>query len=143
NVELTGPTSWLERAPYKAHPEKQPISFQDHGNPVRYRSIWVRELNNTNPAGKPAKREFTYASKLLDTYTGGYQRGNEIIEVTREESQLVAKFSGVRFVLFAESATKFFAKTTDFQAEFEAGADGRVQRMYWSVGEGRNAAAKV
>src|SRR5215471_9315476 len=44
NVELTGPTSWLERAPYKAHPEKLPIALQDHGNPVRYRNIWVREL---------------------------------------------------------------------------------------------------
>ena len=45
NVELTGPTSWLERAPYHFHPEKQPISLQDHGNPVRYRNIWVRRLS--------------------------------------------------------------------------------------------------
>ena len=44
HVELTGPTGWLGRAPYRAHPEKLPISLQDHGNPVRYRNIWVREL---------------------------------------------------------------------------------------------------
>ena len=40
------------------------------------------------------------------------------IEITREGSQLVARLSGVRFVLFAESNTKFFAKTTDVQIEF-------------------------
>lgn len=29
---------------YNSHPEKLPISLQDHNNPVRYRNIWVREL---------------------------------------------------------------------------------------------------
>ena len=44
NVELTGPTAHQERPPYKAHPEKLSIMLQDHGHPVRYRNIWVREL---------------------------------------------------------------------------------------------------
>jgi len=29
---------------YTPHPEKMPIHLQDHGCPVRYRNIWVREL---------------------------------------------------------------------------------------------------
>ena len=44
NVELMGPTAHQARPPYKAHPAKMPISLQDHGNPVRYRNIWIREL---------------------------------------------------------------------------------------------------
>lgn len=44
NVELTGPTAHGERPPYKAQPEKLPLALQDHGNPVRYRNIWIREL---------------------------------------------------------------------------------------------------
>jgi hypothetical protein len=44
NVELTGPTAHKARPPYKAHPDKLPLSLQDHGNPVRYRNIWIREL---------------------------------------------------------------------------------------------------
>jgi len=132
NVELTGPTSWLERAPYHAHPEKQPLSLQDHGNPVRYRNIWVREL------GKPGKKEFNLPPSLLDAYAGKYDQ----IEIKREDAQLTARVGGVKFVLFAESPTKFFAKTTDVQIEFPGGDKGKADRVVWSVGEGANEAKR-
>src|SRR5581483_8723087 len=138
NVELTGPTSWLERAPYSAHPEKQPIALQDHGNPVRYRNIWVREL------GKPGRKEFTLSYALLDSYTGEYgKKSSNPITVTREDRQLAVKLNGVKFVLFAESPTKFFAKTTDVQLEFFKNEQGKVDRMVWSVGEGANEAKRL
>ena len=44
---LTGPTAWKERPPYSPHPDKLPLSLQDHGNPVRYRNIWIRPLQET------------------------------------------------------------------------------------------------
>src|SRR6267142_2866600 len=132
NVRLTGPTSWLERAPYHAHPEKQPISLQDHGNPVRFRNLWVREL------GKPGKKEFMLSKSLLDGYGGKYDN----ILVTREDGQLSAKVGGVKFLLFAESPTRFFAKTTDVQIEFPSSDPAKVDRLVWSVGEGAGVAMK-
>ncbi len=133
NVQLTGPTSWLDRAPYHAHPEKQPICFQDHGNPVRFRNVWVRELGN------PGKKEFTLASALLDRYAGSYEND---VTITREENQLAVRLGGSKFLLFAESPTKFFAKTTDVQVEFPEGPQGKISRLIWSAGEGGSEAKR-
>lgn len=121
NVELIGETGWLERAPFKSHPEKLPLALQDHGNPVRYRNIWVREL------GAPSKPEFYLADTVLDGYCGTYDN----YVVTRREGRLLLTFGGVTSELFAESPTRFFSKVVDVQAEFDPAA----QTIQVSVGE--------
>ena len=44
DVNLVGPTANGSRPPYEAHPDRLPISLQDHGHPVRFRNIWLRNL---------------------------------------------------------------------------------------------------
>ncbi len=45
HVEVLGTTSHEGAPKYTKHPEKQPLKIQDHGNPTRFRNIWVRPLN--------------------------------------------------------------------------------------------------
>ncbi len=44
HTPLEGPTGHLRRPVPRAFPDKGPLKLQDHGNPVRYRNIWYREL---------------------------------------------------------------------------------------------------
>jgi hypothetical protein len=119
NAELVGGTGWLERSPLRPHPEKLPIALQDHGNPVRYRNIWVREI------GPKTRPEFYLADQVLDDYCGRYRFGrNQYATVTRQQGALLVNFNGVDFTMFAGSPTHFFAKTVDVQAEFGE-EDGR------------------
>lgn len=128
NVELTGPTGWVGRVPYVAHPLRSPIAFQDHGNPVRYRNVWVREL------GQPRHKEFALADALIASYAGEYGKpGQQHATVRRlTDGALSLEFAGVLSILHAETATHFYTtETTDVQCEFVDGG----KKLAITVGE--------
>jgi hypothetical protein len=132
----------MTRDPYKWHPDKLPLALQDHGNPVRYRNIWIRELTDA------AQKEFTFSTQLLDRYLGTYRVTPRLsLVITRRENQLYMKLVDPgrehEHPLFAESKTKFFAKDVDSYVVFQTNDQGVAESLSFYMAGDTSQAQKV
>lgn len=55
HTEIRGNTFFDRPAAYTKHPDKLPLVLMYHGNPVRFRNIWIRELKGLE--GKPGGKK--------------------------------------------------------------------------------------
>jgi hypothetical protein len=134
DVELVGPTGWLERAPYRRHEDKLPLSLQDHGNPVRYRNLWIRELGADG-----RRKEFVYDDSTLNKLVGRYRAGDGLsIVVSRPAQLLQATFSfpgrSMTFPLHAESKSRFYSRSFDGELTFQTAAEGAPDAVVFRIG---------
>lgn len=61
HFELKGDTPFNRPPHYKKHADKLPIRLQDHGNPVRFRNIWIRDIAAAK--GEQSRKPFIRNSK--------------------------------------------------------------------------------
>ena len=134
DVTVRGPTTWLERAPYARHPDRLPLALQDHGHPVRFRNIWVRELREVEEPGPAPGSEppvIALPAGQLDRYLGHYRsEGGLDIVVARSGETLTASIDeGDPLELLPNSASSFSLRWTAGTMRFEFPVQRRKPRV--------------
>lgn len=56
HFELKGDTPYTRPPSYVKHADRLPLRLQDHGNPTRFRNIWIREIKPTE--GKQVRKPY-------------------------------------------------------------------------------------
>jgi hypothetical protein len=149
-VEPWGPTEWLQALPYTAHPDKLPLALQDHGNPVRYRDIWLRELPE-EPTALPTPDPRPVVSlplAQLDRYVGRYQVVGEehaVYSITRDGRQLRCELRSnlPALELVPHSEREFSLRWTAGDLDFDLKPDGTVIGFTFRLAGDSRATTKV
>jgi hypothetical protein len=133
NVEAWGPTSWIQFLPPEPHDDRLPLSFQDHGNPVRYRNIWLRELPEA-PAAGPAKpydaRSIQLPAAEMDKLVGKYG----MFEILREADALQIVIAGRKLPLIVHDVNEFGLPMTAAKIRFKLDGDGKPTAIEYTMG---------
>jgi hypothetical protein len=129
HFRLWGPTNWLRHDSYEPHPDRQPIMLQDHGNPVRYRNIWVRNLPDQPAYEGPgeARGTVTLSRRQLQRFEGRYREPSGLVFPVRlHDGGLQLAVLDRYFDLVPRSSNTFAFRNTNAAADFEVDAEGNA-----------------
>jgi hypothetical protein len=139
---------WLQSLPYESHPRTGAIQLQDHGSPVRFRNMWVRETPDrpSPPASYTGVETVDVPAADLARLAGTYERSPGDVFVVEETSDGLALSMPWRPGLLPMqplSETRFQLAHTAGVLTFDLDADGEPTGLVFEMGGGTYPATRV
>ncbi len=124
--------------PYEPHASRLPLELQDQANPVRFRNVWVRQLDEGEDAGPPPDRRPVVALDVEQAaaYAGLYVDAEHTVgRVFFEDGHLwIDLFDSGRILrLVAHSPTGFSFSRTAGEIRFELDERSRPTALILSL----------